>query len=420
MKNLLKVASLLSAGAALSTAVAMAADNAARPFILTAGLKGFYDDNIFTGNDKVDIDNADGDNDLSTGVDKREFDSFGFEFTPGVRYTLPLDNTTLALSYTYGLRYYADRPGRSTDQYHLADVNLSHVFNERYKVSMFDNFAISQEPAQMNASVASGTLPQLLRAEGSNIRNIAGVDFNAVITPQWSAVVGYRNGYYNYDELQFADFLNRMEHLPSLGLRYQLTPKTVLSGNYQLGISDYTRANVRDSVSHYGFMGVDHSFTARLVASLRAGAQFITWDNEGGGRRDDAVNPYVDGTLTYSYAEGSNVQLGLRHGRNATDLQGVLDQQSTLVYGSLNHQFTGKLRGVLSGQFQNSEFVGEFENAGADGLNEKYYAVGLTLSYRINAYLAAEASYMFDRLSSDIVLREYDRNRVFVGIRANY
>jgi hypothetical protein len=260
----------------------------------------------------------------------------------------------------------------------------------------------------------------LLRAEGSNIRNTAGLDFNAVLTPQWSAVLGYRNGYYNYDSVQFADFLNRVEHLPSVGIRYQISPKTVGSLNYQLGINDYRRANERDSLSHYVFAGLDHSFTARLVGSVRVGAQFISWDNAPAGAREDATNPYADASLTYSYSEGSNVQLGLRHGRNATDLAGVLDQQSTLAYGSINHQFTGKFRGVLSGQYQNSEFVGVAKNAGADGMSEDYFSVGLTLNYRLNAYLAAEASYIYDRLSSDIVFRDYYRSRVFVGIRANY
>ncbi len=47
-------------------------------------------------------------------------------------------------------------------------------------------------------------------------------------------------------------------------------------------------------------------------------------------------------------------------------------------------------------------------------------SIGLTLNYQINAYLSAEAAYYYDRLSSKIDLRDYDRNRVFVGVRATY
>ena len=414
MKKLIKAAGLLTAGAAISTAAF-----AEGPYTLSAGLRGFYDDNIFTGNNKVDIDNADGDNNSSTGADQRKQSSFGFEVTPGIRFSFPLDNTTISAGYTYGLRYYEDRPGRSYDQFHMADVQVNHAFNERYKVSLFDNLAIAQEPEQVGGSPGAPN-SQLLRAEGSNLRNTAGLDFTAAIAPQWSAVLGYRNSYYNYDAQQFGDFLDRTEHLPSLGLRYQLSPKTVTSLNYQYGDNNYKTANERDSTSHYFFAGVDHSFTARLVGAIRAGAQFIEWDNAQGGQRGDATNPYIDANLPYSYSEGSTAQLGVRHGRNATDLVGVLDQQSTLVYGSINHQITARLRASLVGQYQNAEFVGVTNGQGADGSSEDYISLGFTLNYKINAYLSAEAAYYFDRLSSKIDLRDYDRNRVFVGVRATY
>lgn len=414
MKKLIKAAGLLTAGAAISTAAF-----AEGPYTLSAGLRGFYDDNIFTGNNRVDIDNADGDNNPSTGADQRKQSSFGFEVTPGIRFSFPLENTTISAGYTYGLRYYEDRPGRSYDQFHLADVQLNHAFNERYKVSLFDNFAIAQEPEQVGGSPGAPN-SQLLRAEGSNLRNTAGLDFTAAIAPQWSAVLGYRNSYFDYDAQQFGDFLNRIEHLPSLGIRYQLSPKTVTSLNYQYGDNNYKTANERDSTSHYFFVGVDHSFTARLVGALRAGAQFIEWNNAQGGQRGDATNPYIDANLTYSYSEGSTAQLGVRHGRNATDLVGVLDQQSTLVYGSINHQITARLRASVVGQYQNAEFVGITDGQGADGSSEDYVSLGFTLNYKINSYLSAEAAYYFDRLSSKIDLRDYDRNRVFVGVRATY
>jgi hypothetical protein len=419
MKKLIKASGLMAAGAALSTAAVIAAEGGSKIYTLNAGLRGFWDDNIFTGNNKVDIDNADGDNDLTTGVDKRKMSSFGFEVTPGVRFIVPLENTIVSAGYTYGLRYYEDRPGRSYDQFHLADLQVDHTFNERYKVSIFDNFAVAQEPEQVGGSPGAPN-SQLLRAEGNNLRNTAGFDFTAGISPLWSAVLGYRNSYYDYTAPQFSDFLNRMEHLPSLSLRYQLNPKTVTSLNYQFGANDYRTANERDSQSHYIFAGVDHSFTARLVGSIRLGAQFIEWENASGGQRADATNPYADASLTYAYTEGSNVQVGVRHGRNATDLVGVLDQRSTLVYGSINHQITALLRASLVGQYQNAEFVGVSEGIGADGSSEDYMSLGVTLNHKINAYLSAEASYFFDRLTSKIDLRDYNRNRVFVGVRATY
>jgi len=418
MKKPFKAASMATAGAAILSTLSAFAGDGSKPYTLSAGVRGFYDDNIFTANNKVDVDG-------DKKPDRRKFDSFGFEITPSVRFNVPLEGSTLTAGYTYGLRYYESRPGSKDDQFHLADVAFSHAFNPRYKLSVSDQFAAAQEPDQMVAFSGSGTLPQVVRAEGSNIRNSAGADLTVQIVPLWSAVVGYRNNYYNYKNKGFAEALDRMENLPSLGLRYQLAPKTVLSGNYQYGDVNYrnTKSDFRDNRSHYVFAGVDHSFTSQLVGSLRAGAQFVDWYHAPAGARADAVNPFIDANVTYSYATGSNVQIGFRHARNATDLEAasaVLDQQSSLAYGSINHQITGKLRGSVVAQYQNSEFIGASKAVLLNGQKEDYISLGLTLNYRINNYLSAEAAYYYDQLASDVNFRDYSRNRVFVGIRATY
>lgn len=411
MNKTLKAVTLVTAGVAFTLSPALAIEGGGKGYNLTAGLRGFYDDNIFTGNNKIDLD-GDGT------ADHRKFDSFGLEVTPGVRFKVPLEQTTLVAGYTYGLRYFADRPGRSHDQFHLADVQVDHRFNERYRVTLADRFADAQEPAQMLGSPGAPA-SQLLRAEGNNLSNIASIDFNASLTELWSAVLGYRNSYFNYNADQFQG-LNRIENMPSLGLRYQWTPTTVVSGNYQFGDFNYSDVNSRDGRAHYGFLGIDQSFTARLVGSVRIGGQMMDWSNVSGAGRGSASNPYVDASLTYTYSDSSTAQLGIRHGRNATDVLTALDQQSTMLYGSVNHQITGALRGTLSGQFQNAEFVGISKGDPVDGLSETLASVGLTLNYRINAFLSAETSYFFDRLSSDIVLRDFTRNRVFLGFRAVY
>ncbi|MEY3276598.1 MAG: hypothetical protein RL153_1866 [Verrucomicrobiota bacterium] len=60
------------------------------------------------------------------------------------------------------------------------------------------------------------------------------------------------------------------------------------------------------------------------------------------------------------------------------------------------------------------------KGSAVNDLAETLGSVGLTLNYRINTYLSAETSYFFDRLSSDILIRDFTRNRVFVGFRAVY
>jgi len=433
MNKTLKTMALVTAGVACAVPAMRAADASDKNYILSAGLRGFYDDNIFTGNNKTD----------STGdgkPDRRKFDSFGMEVTPGIRFSVPLEQTTISAGVTYGLRYFADRSGRkvgnevlngrSYDQFVLADAQLNHRFSPGYKLDLSERFSDSQDPTQALKAAGQSGQGQVLRAEGNNVNNLASMDFSAQLTSEWSAVLGYRNSYFSYQSVNFSG-LNRLENLPSLGLRYQWTPTTVVSANYQFGDIGYSDSNFtyRDSRSHYAFLGVDHQLTSRASVGLRGGVQAVEWMNSrafNAGNRANAINPYVDASFTYGYATSSTVQLGVRHGRNSTDVATFLDQESTSGYASVNHQITGALRGTLSAQYQLANFVAQDPNAlysgtqKADHLSENNLSLGFTLSYKVNTYLSAETAYYFDRLSSDITLREYTRNRVFVGFRAVY
>ena len=141
---------------------------------------------------------------------------------------------------------------------------------------------------------------------------------------------------------------------------------------------------------------------------------------------DNVTNPFADANLTYGYAEGSNVQLGVKHERSRNDLAFagasslILDQEQTVVYSSINHRITPKLGASLQGTFLNGKYEGG--GAGIDGANDEYWALGLNVNYTINQFLSAEAGYNFDDYDSGVLtaVRSYDRNRVYIGLRASY
>jgi hypothetical protein len=379
-----------------------------KPWSVSASLRGFYDDNYAT----------------RPSATKRE--SFGFEVSPSAGLNLIMPQTYLGLSYVYGLRWYEDRKDHKTDQSHQANLKVSHAFTERFKLDVSDSFVAAQEPELIDPKLS---FP--LRAEGDNIRNAASATFTAGLTEQLGVVLGYSNTFYDYDQEgtgSLSALLDRMEHLGSINLRWQAVPSTVGILGYQYGVTEYdkdeflvapsffvpagVRSDIRDSTSHYAYVGADHSFTSQLNASLRVGAQFTEYDNADA----DTVSPYVDGSVTYTYNPQSYVQLGVRHSRLATDIVSSLDQEATTVYTSLNHKITAKLTGSLLAQFQHATFEGGV----TDGDTENFLLAGLNLSYEINKFLSAEAGYNFDRLDSDLDDRSFTRNRVYIGIRATY
>jgi hypothetical protein len=93
------------------------------------------------------------------------------------------------------------------------------------------------------------------------------------------------------------------------------------------------------------------------------------------------------------------------------------DQESTVVYGSINHSLTPKLTASLVGHFQYSTYNdGQFNNQ-----SSQFYNLGLDLSYSFNRHLSSDIGYNFDYYTTASALgQDYNRNRVYLGITATY
>jgi uncharacterized protein (PEP-CTERM system associated) len=130
----------------------------------------------------------------------------------------------------------------------------------------------------------------------------------------------------------------------------------------------------------------------------------------------------VDGSATWTYNPGSYLQVGLKHQRNQTDVAftvsptAVQDQESTAVYGTINHRISPKMTGSLLGQYQHSTF----HSGGVDGKIDQLGTLGVNLSYQVNPFISCEMGYNYDRLDSDLAFRSFTRNRIYFGLRATY
>ena len=420
MKNFIPSMSALSIGAAslAVTAALQASEGGAKPWTVRAGVSGFYNDNVYTRSDLPKV------------------DSFGFEVTPGFSLNLPINDgqTTLGLRYDYLLRYFENR-AKSLDHNHVVDASLSHNFNSRYKINVFDSFAQAQEPQQLGAGAGGAGI--LFRAEGTNFRNIAGFDFTSELAENWSAVTGFRNNLFRFDDLAFAQSLDRVEYLPSVNVRYQVAPKSSVGLFYQYGITDYDGPGsnvgfVRDVNSHFVAATIDHDFAANLTGSLRGGIQYNDFADVAGIKSRDGVSPYVDGQVSYGFLPGSSLTVGVRHQLTATDV-GILGavggglfsdpirgSSATSARLGVSHSFTPKLVGSINGLYQMGNFIGG--GPGVDGKSDSYASGDVTLSYRISQNISTRVSYAHDRVDSDLVndLREFARNRVFLGVNFTY
>jgi uncharacterized protein (PEP-CTERM system associated) len=169
-------------------------------------------------------------------------------------------------------------------------------------------------------------------------------------------------------------------------------------------------------------VGAEHEFNPKLNVKGKVGIQYTTYDSGSGG--GNSVGPFADVNGNYSYAPGSVAQVGVTHQRSATDVAGapgspVKDTEATTLYGSVTHQMSPNVFLNLLASYQHTVFNGG--GAAIDNTAEDFINLSLNFEYRFNQNWSAEAGYIYDKLTSDnLSARDFDRNRIFLGVRATY
>ena len=401
-----------------------------KPWTVAATLRGFYDDNVSTvANDAT----------IPAGYHRG---STGFEISPSLRFSFPMEQTTLSFGYVYSLKYYENKPIGNTDNYdqtHQFDAAFAHAFSERYHLNITDSFVIGQEPDFLRAG---NTFTTFQRISGDNMRNFGTITLAVQMTPELSLEAGYANTFYSYADNSpggLAGLLDELDNVAHLDGRYQFAPQTTGIIGYQFRDTEYTGNQVigsyfpagglpkvqvmsdeRNARSHYVYAGIDENFRPDLTGSVRAGGRYTEYYNNPAGQSD--LSPYAMASLRFTYLPESFLEAGFTYDYSASSVFNAnsagsltLNAQSATVYASLNHRITPKLYGSILAQFQNSTYYG----GTFDGKTDKYYLVGLNLQYRFTPNFSAEIGYNYDKVDSEVSVT-YDRNRVYVGFTGSY
>jgi len=449
MKKLFASVGLLAIGAASAHAQyapGLTPLEMSKAWSLSAELRGFYDDNYLT---------------APKGFAEH---SWGTEIAPSVSVNHSVQDTLFSASYLYDARWYENHS--TLDQSHQFNGRMEHEFSDRFRLAVNESFVVAQEPNVIDSTVISTPL----RVEGNNVRNTGQLDFTAELTRLLDLHMGYANTVYAYqqhagDVIGFdttapsaanpygylpgvgqgfvpsrSAALDRMEQLATLDLRWKAMPDTTGVFGYQYEHVDYTSpeliiypspatgypagaaSNIRNEDDHFGFVGVDHSFTPDLNASVRVGGEYVDYYNF----HTTRLSPYADANITWQYTSLSSAQLGVKHIHNSTDVTGattpVLDTDATAVYASVSHKVTDRFTINGMGQAQYSTFVGgdAFGQGSINGRGEDFYVLGINFAYHVNPWFMTEAGYNYSKLNSDVYDRSYTRNMVYLGFRASY
>jgi hypothetical protein len=357
------------------------------PFKISLSADVGYDDNVFTSHsDRI----GSGYNDLSLDIGSHISNQRG-----------RLDGD-LAL----GFEYYWDVPGPAGYPNISLNLNSSYELTPRLMLNLSSNLAYQSQPNFAIAGAASQYV-------GDYFIGSSQISLGYEWTRRFSTVTSYNLTTYLYDNSIEASQQNRFEHLISEQLRYMLFPTVTLVGEYRFGYISYqTPATVSngatntDSYSHFLLAGADATLSPRLSITFRGGVELRTYLTPGGMER---TFPYAESTLVYEYRPSCCFQWYKRLGLEQSDFAVGQYKEVYRTGIRVDHAFGRKMKAGASIYYSYNQYKQPFSFA------ENDIDANATVSYPIHRSLSVQAGYTFTRVFSEIVLRDYYRNKIFLG-----
>ncbi|MEO7723748.1 MAG: outer membrane beta-barrel protein [Chthoniobacterales bacterium] len=360
------------------------------PFRISVSVREGYDDNIYT----------------------TKFDTVDSFYTNGdvvLDYKFGDARTQVAFEAFGGLTYYYDHPfGREYDINSGVSLSVRHQATPRLGLGATIYLAYQSEP-DFNTGFG------LNRRAGNYFYTSDKFFASYQWAPRFSTLTSYTLGALNYEDNSVGFFEDRVEHTFGNEFRFLVLPTTTAVAEYRFLITDYETAP-RDSTTQFVLAGLDHSFNPRFNVSLRGGAQFREFDNFG-----DETSPYAEATLNYALTEKSSVSWNNRYGLDEPDIPGAASRTTFRTGLRANYAFTPRFSSTFSFYYQHDENDGlTTPDFFVPSFNEDSLDLSLGLRYEINSTFAVLAGYRHTEALSDVILREYARNRYYLGLSATF
>jgi hypothetical protein len=323
-----------------------------------------------------------------------------------------------------GLIYYLDEPTAAgsddINSQSRAGINLTHRFTERLRFSSRNFISYELEPDYSYGFASSRQLGEYFYWQTDN-----SVGF------RWTERIATYSGL-RLTGTDYADVENNDRFTWELynQFRYQLTPQTVLTGDYRYAQTSGDGVST-DTSDQYILAGVEHRFSPNTIGIARAGVQIHDVDSGG----STSTSPYVELALNSQVNEQFRVRAFTRYGiENYDTVQfhptaGLVefDDRRTLRFGLSADYVISPMLSIFGGvdyiptSYEEGRSVAKPAFIGPiSDLDEDLVNAYIGVSMKFTDYLTGTASYNYTDSTSDIAGRDYDRNRISLGLSAEF
>ncbi|MBB5350363.1 hypothetical protein HNR46_000587 [Haloferula luteola] len=380
------------------------------PLKWVVGMNAVWDDNVSP---------------TATGAGAND-EAFSLNPYVGVSFVNITPQSTLDVYARLGLIYYIDEPAAAgTDDLYpqtRVGVNWTHRFNERLRFSSRNFVSYELEPDYAYGFASSRQLDAYLYAQTDNSIGYRWTERLATYTGFNFSILDYENNVSNSDRTIWGLYQQ---------FRYQLTPQSVVTFDYRYSQTD-ADGLAADSDSHYFLLGLEHRFSPNTILIARGGAQVRETDAVNG---SDGTSPFVEVALRSRINDVFSIRGFARYGSEVYDTVrqtaplGPLydfDDRRTMRLGITGEYAISPMLSVFGGvdyitaKFDDGRLVAGAGAATLSGIDEDLVNAYLGLSVKFTDSLYGTVSYNYTDSNSDFVGYSYDRNRVSVGVRAEF
>jgi len=338
----------------------------------------------------------------------------------GVTYTAASPRSTLTIGAGAGVSYYFDHGPNNQDYAFNANINIAWTYriSQRMTLNLATYNLYSSQPDFSLVGVNT-------RVSGDYFYSANRFGLTYQWSPRFSTVTSYNPVFYVYQDQPYKNQQDRVEQYFAQEFRYLLRPTISLVAEYRFGYIDYFYNNLGttnlNSYTNYALLGMDVSLSPRLKFVFRAGAEFRQYDNS---NQPSTDSPFFEGRLNYTYMRNSTLTFIARYGLEQPYVTGYRDQEALRLGIVINQQITRRIAVYGAFYYVHSYYQGlqspfPFVQS-PPNFSENTYDLSLGARYSINRHFAVDVGYLYTTSQSQILLRSYDRNRVFAGVHFQF
>ena len=371
------------------------------PLKWVVGASAFYDDNV------------------NPGLGVAEDGSFGINPYVGLSFVNITPQTTWDVYARLGLIYYFDTPNGvdSTNSQSRAGVDFTHRVSERLRFSSRNFISYELNPDYSYGIATSANTGEYLYWQSDDSVGFRWTERLGTYTGVKLTGTSYANSSNN--DVFTWELYNQF--------RYQLGPQTVLTGDYRYA-QNSTSGQAVDSTDQYILAGVEQRFSPTTIGIVRAGIQLH--DVDAGNSNN---SPYLELAMNSQVSQQFSVRAFARYGIESNDTVQVHPTSGPAIFNDAQVLRMGvSSEYVISPMFSVFGGVDYIPTSYADGrqiyspfasvsdLDGDLLNAYIGLSAKFNDYLTGTLSYNFTDSTSDIVNQDYTRNRINLGVSAEF